>query len=529
MHDALLKIEELCQQKNFVKAELLAWPLYKENPNNFICAKALGISLMGQKKIQGAIDILLHAYELNSNDFDVTNNLSYLYIEIIDTEKSLEYGEKALALSPQRPEPYLNLARVFMILRKFAKAEEHAKRSIELRGGFIKTAEQGFGDCFEFLIDSLIAQNKKEACIEICAQVLDHVHLFVCLTALIEMDISKVKTKYLDRVKNFITHNPSEDKDSFLQTKAFCHFTMAKYFEKQKDKKSSEDHYLNANQCVLQWQRFLPLNRQKNLLKSIQLFKSINQDFKIPEKKGEGIIFILGMPRSGTTLTESILDTNSELFAGGELLYFEHQIKNKIFENEEINNFQINEEFLIELGDKYIQQINFLKNGKKYFSDKLPDNYSYLGFLKLALPSAKFIYISRDPWDNAISIFKQQYLSNLLYSSSFFNIGLEYSNHLAIVDFWKSYFGENVFLSITYEELVKNPNLIAQQIWNFCGFSGNADFEQRSSFYARTASKTQVRGGIHSYSLKKQEFQSSKKIFEEAIKNQHYFWSKKLM
>jgi len=525
MHDALLKIQELCHQKNFVKAELLAWSLYKENPNNFICAKALGICLMGQKKIQGALDIFLQAYALNSNDFDVTNNLSYLYIEIIDTEKAYEYGEKALALNPQQPEPYLNLARVFMVLRNYSKAEEYAYRSIELRGGPIKTAEQGFGDCFEFLIDSLIAQNKKEACIEICTQVLDHVHLFVCLTTLIEIDISKVKTNYLDRIKNFISHNPSENKDTYLQTKAFCHFTMAKYFEKQKDQNLSEDHYLNANQCVIQWQRFLPLNRQKRLLKTIQLFKSINQNFDIPKNKGEGIIFILGMPRSGTTLTESILGTNSELFAGGELLFFEHQLKNKIFENEDVNNFQIDEEFLIELGDKYIQQINFLKKDRKFFSDKLPDNYSYLGFMKLALPGAKFIYISRNPWDNAISIFKQQYLSNLLYSSSFFNIGLEYSNHLAIVDFWKSYFGENIFLSITYEELVKNPNLIAQQIWSYCGFSGNADFEQRSSFYARTASKTQVRGGIHSHSLEKQEFLSSKKSFEEATENQQYFWS----
>ena len=264
---------------------------------------------------------------------------------------------------------------------------------------------------------------------------------------------------------------------------------MAKYFEKQKDQNLSEDHYLNANQCVIQWQRFLPLNRQKRLLKTIQLFKSINQNFDIPKNKGEGIIFILGMPRSGTTLTESILGTNSELFAGGELLFFEHQLKNKIFENEDVNNFQIDEEFLIELGDKYIQQINFLKKDRKFFSDKLPDNYSYLGFMKLALPSAKFIYISRNPWDNAISIFKQQYLSNLLYSSSFFNIGLEYSNHLAIVDFWKSYFGENIFLSITYEELVKNPNLIAQQIWSYCGFSGNADFEQRSSFMQEPRAK----------------------------------------
>ena len=305
---------------------------------------------------------------------------------------------------------------------------------------------------------------------------------------------------------------------------------MANYFEKKKEKNESEEHYLKANINVINWQRFKPLNRQKNLLKSIELFNSSKKYFKkIPQNKGEGLVFVLGMPRSGTTLTESILATNANLFAGGEMLYFENQLKDKIFESEEIDNFQIDENFLIELGDGYLQQANFLKQNKTFFSDKLPDNYSYLGFIKLALPGSKFIFISRNPWDNAVSIFKQVYLSNLLYSSSFFNIGLEYANHLAIMDFWKSYFGDDIFLSISYEQLVEDPMFISNKIWEYLGFAEKLDLSRRSLFYARTASKTQVKGGIHKKSLKKQEFLDHKSIFEEAVQNQSYFWSKKLI
>ena len=64
--------------------------------------KSARICLMGQRKSR-ALDIFLQAYALNSNDFDVTNNLSYLYIEIIDTEKAYEYGEKSTALNPNSP------------------------------------------------------------------------------------------------------------------------------------------------------------------------------------------------------------------------------------------------------------------------------------------------------------------------------------------------------------------------------------------------------------------------------------------
>ena len=529
MHDTLLKIEELCQQNNFVKAEMLAWPLYKENPKNFICVKALGTCLVAQKKIQGSIDILQKAFELNQKDFDINNNLSYLYIEILDAENAKYFGERALAILPDRPEPYLNLARVFLTQRNYEKAEEHASKSIELRGGLIETAKKGYGDCFEFYLDSLIAQEKLEDCVKICTEVLDEVHLFACLITLIDLDVYKVKEAYLDRIRSFINHTSAENKNDFLQTKAFCHFTMAKFFEKKKDQNKSERHYLDANIYVINWQRFQPLNRQKKLLKSIELFSTSKKDFNnIPKDKGEGLIFIIGMPRSGTTLTESILATNTNLFAGGEMLYFENHLKDKIFENEDMDNFQIDENFLIELGDGYLQQAKFLKQNKTYFSDKLPDNYSYLGFIKLALPGVKFIFISRDPWDNAVSIFKQVYLSNLLYSSSFFNIGLEYANHLAILNFWKSYFGDDVFLSISYEQIVEDPMLISNKIWEYLGFSEKLDLSRRSMFYARTASKTQVKGGIHKDSLKKQEFLDQKSIFEEAVENQSYFWSKKL-
>jgi len=529
MQNDLIKIEKLFLQQNYIQAERIARKLLEQHPNKFISYKALGVALAAQKKIKEALETLLHAQSFENSDFDVNVNLSLLYLEIQNIEPSIDYGKKAIQIDGNRPEPYLNLARCMMIQRDYITAEKYALKSIELRGGKLQAAKGGFGDLFETLLDSLLAQNKSQECIDLCIEILDEVHLFICLTTLMELDFSNVKNLYIQRVRDFLaTSNNESNVSDFLQLKSFCHFSLANYHSKLKDRATSEEHYIKANEFALEWQRFMPLFRQKFFQRTMGVFIDQGEKLKkmeIPKNKGENIIFILGMPRSGTTLTESILATNPSVFAGGELLFFEHELKNEIFLEKNYQN--LDTEFFSNLGDKYLEQTNFIKNDKEYFTDKLPDTYRFLGFIKIALPGAKFIHISRDPWDNAISIFKQIYLSNLLYSTSFFNIGLEYANHLSIMAFWKKFFGNDVCLDLKYEQIVQNYEKISDEVWKFCEFKDSPDLNSRANFYARTASKTQVRGEIHQRSLKKAEFVEKKGIFEEGLNNQLDFWKRK--
>ena len=123
------------------------------------------------------------------------------------------------------------------------------------------------------------------------------------------------------------------------------------------------------------------------------------------------------MPRSGTTLTESILSTASDIQPGGEKVFFSLQL-NQIIRDLPKSAERLDAEFFVSLGDRYLESIKQHRKDKKFFIDKLPENYLFYKFIKLALPGSKFIHCHRDPWDNAISLFKQKLLINL-YASSF--------------------------------------------------------------------------------------------------------------
>ena len=111
------------------------------------------------------------------------------------------------------------------------------------------------------------------------------------------------------------------------------------------------------------------------------------------------------------------------------------------------------------LGEIYLDRIKFIKGNKKYFIDKLPGNYHSIGFIKTFLPKAKIIYLQRDPWDIAISIFKQFYVDNIPYAASFFNIAINIANHYELIRFWRQEMHFD-FITVSYEELVSNTHQI---------------------------------------------------------------------
>ena len=127
---------------------------------------------------------------------------------------------------------------------------------------------------------------------------------------------------------------------------------------------------------------------------------------------GEGIIFIVGMPRSGTTLIESILASNEQVVSGGEMISMAELFKTHYEDEVSIPDFK-------KIGVTYNNRIKPIKRDYAFFIDKLPANYYHIGLILLSMPKAKFIHIHREPWDIAISLFKQLYIANIPFPQSF--------------------------------------------------------------------------------------------------------------
>lgn len=530
MNPHLSKIIDLLNTGNYVKAEFELRRLYKENPTSFDLNKMLGLSLLGQRQYNRALKCFEKCYEKKKDDFEIVLNLSYLFTKIQFYEQGLDFGFQAIRINENHPSPYQNIATCYFHLNKFETAEEYALKSINLSGGFDSRL---FFDSAEDLVkiygDILLAQKKNEEFISYAKKLLTLTYNQNTLIKLLRIDRNLIEEKYLETIKQVLAKGEElKNKVSKHTYLSGAHFFLAEYFSKV-DIKKSEEHYIVGNKLIADVQRESLFIRQKTI-KEIANFFSSNElkeiRNSIDPNKGDGLIFVIGMPRSGTTLTESILATANDTVAGGEKSFFSLQLHHLAKNLIELGSLEVDSQFIEDLGDRYLENIKMHRDGKKFFIDKLPENYLFYKFIKLSLPGAKFIHCFRDPWDNAISLFKQNYSITVFFASSFFGIALEYANYEYLIKLWRQIDGEGAFFDVNYEKLVSSDVSYINELWQYCGLIGEYSEEKRKGHFGYTASFQQVTKEIYKTSLKKDDFIEFKENFYKDLNNQRDYWEK---
>ena len=253
-----------------------------------------------------------------------------------------------------------------------------------------------------------------------------------------------------------------------------------------------------------------------NIDEDKMLFRSLENHFKSVERtsrKGfetDEPIFVVGMPRSGTTLAERIISQHSEVTSAGELQHFGLLLKkmaattsNRVIDAETIAaSKNIN---FFTLGESYIESTRAITGKTARFVDKMPLNVLYVGFILQALPKAKIICLDRNPLDTIVSNFRQLFAVNQSYYSYSYNLESTTEFYLLfrqLATMWLELFPENFYL-LNYEKLVNDPLNEAQQLIKFCNLSWQqqcVNIHQNSSPVA-TASALQVRSPINNHSV----------------------------
>lgn len=222
--------------------------------------------------------------------------------------------------------------------------------------------------------------------------------------------------------------------------------------------------------------------------------------------EGPTPIFILGLPRSGSTLMEQILASHS-LIEGTIEQPVLPSIKRKAhlrclqrFNTDYLSSVgQLSSDDLAELGQAYIDDGELFRREKtSYFTDKLPFNFEHIGLISKILPNAKVIDIRRNPLDCGFSLYKQYFAQGVTFSYDLENIGAYYNGYLKIMDHWHSVLPGRV-LTVQYERLVHDPEAGIRQILDHIGAPFEAaclDFHQTKR-NVRTASSEQVRQPIN--------------------------------
>ena len=295
-------------------------------------------------------------------------------------------------------------------------------------------------------------------------------------------------------------------------------------YYQSKDRKKSEEYFDFGNKEIFNTSRYNSHQYQERIVKTMELYQKKYKSFDERYREhGEKNFFIVGSPRSGTTLIESIVTANDKVFSGGELKSGKDIIERNILSKEQSLN-ELNHKFI----SKYIRRTSYLRGDFEYIVDKMPENFLYVGLIQKLLPRSKIIRVFRNPWDTAISLYKQRYVLNVPFSVSFFNIGVFLANFEAINLFWDEHMEEKKnILDVKYEELVSNYLYYQEKIYKFLGIKAKYDENKRDEFFSQTASTRQVKEGVHQKSIDKKEFSHHKAEFLDAVLMQREYWAKK--
>lgn len=229
-------------------------------------------------------------------------------------------------------------------------------------------------------------------------------------------------------------------------------------------------------------------------------------------------VFVVGMPRSGTTLTEQILAAHPQVHGGGELSYFAQSLP--FVENPELPEGmdknsptfsaalleELSADTLEDIGKKYLEKLERLSPQSPHITNKLPFNFIWIGLIKLALPEAKIIHVRRDPVDNCFSCFKTHFTYNLPWTHDLREIASVYKSHDRLMAHWKNIFGDAVY-TIQYEHLVSDQETQSRRLLEYCELPWNDSCLafHKSERRVNTASVYQVRQPIYKDAVKRWE------------------------
>lgn len=244
----------------------------------------------------------------------------------------------------------------------------------------------------------------------------------------------------------------------------------------------------------------------------------------ITVEDGPGPIFIMGLPRSGTTLVDRILSSHNAVESLGEINDFALSLMSEIGPSNgklDLIAKSVHMDF-DRLGAKYLSSIRARNGNAAYLIDKTPANFLYIGLIARALPNARILHIRRNVMDSCYAMYKTLFRMGYPFSYSLDNLARYYAAYAGLMRHWQDMLPGRVY-DIDYEDLVQNPEQVSRDIVARCGLDWQAeclDFHLNKSPSA-TASAAQVRRPINQESVEKwraysDELQPLKKALEAA-------------
>jgi len=511
---------ENIQKKNFSEAINLYEKILKIVPNNFDANLNLGTIFAENNNLKKASELWTKAIEINPNVADAHNNLASLYMRLGDYDKALTYIKNAIKINPKFSLAYNNLGMLNNILGKFDEAKNNFLEAIQTEPKNIM-AYYNLANLYQKLSDIENSENYYLKAIEINPRFFNAYNNLMNLYERVGQN-AKLQ-EIINKAEQYFTNNPSiklfkgkllfksknyEDsiinlnsiefdlRDETKETSRCA--TLAKCYDQTGNFDKAFEFFKKANEINFNLNKDkIDKNKAINIVKDrINFFENPSiKEWPISKlnTKEKNPIFLIGFPRSGTTLLDAILRSHPSLDVIEEKPIIDDFIKElnkKTYSN--LNNLKtINESLLEEMRNVYFDsQRKYVKlNDKKIHIDKMPLNIIHVGEIVRIFPDAKFILALRHPCDSILSCFMQNFLLNDS-MANFLDLNDSANFYNYTMTLWEKYI--NVlkinYHEIKYEKVVTDFETSIKKLLEFLDLPWS---ENVTKFY-----KTAETGGI---------------------------------
>lgn len=294
------------------------------------------------------------------------------------------------------------------------------------------------------------------------------------------------------------------------EAKRALHFTIGKYYDDMKEPEKAFAHFKQGNDMD---DRIPPYQPQQFRAGVDRLMEVYTEDF-FKQRKGMGAesevpVVIVGMPRSGTSLTEQILSSHPRVFGAGELKNLgdimrtiQIRFKGKAQYPQCVR--ALDPIMACNLGERYLAEIHDFADRGDFdrITDKMPGNHTNLGLLASILPKARVVHCMRNPMDSCFSNFSHNFASVISFSRKLEDLGHHYRDYRRIMEHWKKVLPLEI-MELRYEDMIADSEGMSKKLIEFVGLEWDpACLEfQKTERRVKTASTVQIRQPIYSSSV----------------------------
>ena len=443
--------------------------------NNLI-KKAFELQRQGNNK--EAAKYYSYLIKTGLNDYRVFSNFGTFLKEIGKYKEAEIYLRKAITLNPKYPNAYYNLAGIFIDKRDFHQAEIYLRQAIKLKSDFA-IAHYNLG----FILKDLGRLQEAELYTHNSLEIYPHLTDAYYSLSTIRSTIKNQKWQ-----ERLFSDNLLKNKNNRELVNIF--FARSNILHKKNEYKESANNLIKANNLKLKMHKSDAhfLIQKTNILK-----KSLNnlQNNSQETSNSPICIFIVGLPRSGSTLIESIISLNSQVSDLGEINIFEDAYQEYIGSGQKLN-----------LGEIYKKYIKRLNKQSTITTNKWLFNYQYAGIIATLLPNSRIIHCNRNPLDNILSIYRAHFFNSVPFSSSLIDCAAVYCDQKKIMKTYKNKFKEQIY-DLNYEKLVKNPDDEIKSLINWLKWDWNELYlsPHLNNRQISTRSNVEVRSPINAKSV----------------------------